>query len=235
MDEHGGLVLSETQQRALRSVVAAEPVPGSPLPRRRILESVATLIPCDGIGVAIADDGGHLLDCVDLARSHLGDLGRSARRAPLPLGVRRASQDPVGMQRFLGDGVVDTLLLGCRNGPDLVVELALQRRATSFASLDVALLHLIEPALARIFREPAAPHLPTHLTVQERRILQLVATGQSNPEIAARLCIAPSTVRKHLEHVFAKLGVTNRWAAAAAFTTRQATAPGREPAVARYA
>lgn len=218
----GEIALSETQQRALRCLVAAEPVPGSPLPRPRILGKVAELIPCDGIGAAVADETGHLLDSVGVARSLRSGGG------PVPLGLRWASQDPVGMQRFLGDGVVDSLLLGCRNGSDLVVELALQRRATTFTCRDVALLHVIEPALTRIFREPTAPHLPPHLTVQERRVLQLVAAGRSNPEIAERLCIAPSTVRKHLEHVFAKLGVSNRWAAAAVFA-------GSPAAVARYA
>ena len=37
-----------------------------------------------------------------------------------------------------------------------------------------------------------------------------VATGASNAEIAQAMFIAPSTVRKHLEHVYAKLGVHTR-------------------------
>jgi DNA-binding CsgD family transcriptional regulator len=43
----------------------------------------------------------------------------------------------------------------------------------------------------------------------------LWAQGKSNPEIAAILGSGEGTIRKHLEHVFAKLGVENRAAAAA--------------------
>jgi DNA-binding NarL/FixJ family response regulator len=40
-----------------------------------------------------------------------------------------------------------------------------------------------------------------------------VAQGFTNREIAARLYISPATVRTHMEHVFAKLGVRSRTAA----------------------
>jgi len=53
------------------------------------------------------------------------------------------------------------------------------------------------------------------LTPRERQILGFVARGQTNTEIAQRLWIAPSTVRKHLENIYAKLGVRTRTAAAA--------------------
>ena len=46
-------------------------------------------------------------------------------------------------------------------------------------------------------------------------ILELVAEGQTNGEIAARLWISPGTVRKHLDNTYAKLGVHTRTAAAA--------------------
>lgn len=37
--------------------------------------------------------------------------------------------------------------------------------------------------------------------------------GKTNDEIAAALFISPRTVKKHFQHLFAKLGVTNRTAA----------------------
>jgi DNA-binding CsgD family transcriptional regulator len=55
------------------------------------------------------------------------------------------------------------------------------------------------------------------LTAREQQILSWVARGKTNPEIAEILWITPSTVRKHLENVYAKLGVRTRTAAAARF------------------
>jgi DNA-binding CsgD family transcriptional regulator len=51
------------------------------------------------------------------------------------------------------------------------------------------------------------------LTPRESEILDLVAEGKTNPEIAEVLGIAPTTVRRHLENVYAKLGVHTRTAA----------------------
>ena len=55
------------------------------------------------------------------------------------------------------------------------------------------------------------------LTVREREVLSWVARGKTNAEVAALLWLAPSTVRKHLENVYAKLGVSTRTAAVARF------------------
>jgi DNA-binding CsgD family transcriptional regulator len=53
------------------------------------------------------------------------------------------------------------------------------------------------------------------LTAREREILDLVAEGKTNAEIAERLWLSRGTVRKHLDNVYAKLGVHTRTAAAA--------------------
>ena len=55
------------------------------------------------------------------------------------------------------------------------------------------------------------------LTPRESQILGWVARGKTNREVAELLWIAPTTVRKHLENVYAKLGVTTRTAAVARF------------------
>ncbi|HYP17834.1 MAG TPA: response regulator transcription factor [Opitutus sp.] len=57
--------------------------------------------------------------------------------------------------------------------------------------------------------------LPLGLTPREAEILLWVARGKTNPEIATILGIGLTTVKKHLEAVFAKLGVENRTSAAA--------------------
>ena len=48
------------------------------------------------------------------------------------------------------------------------------------------------------------------LTAQELRTLRLVGSGHGNEEIAQMLHVAPSTVRTHLKHAYAKLGLTSR-------------------------
>ena len=73
------------------------------------------------------------------------------------------------------------------------------------------------PTLERLLRDHPVATVPVSLTVAERRVLQLVATGLGNSAIAERLFISPSTVRKHLEHSYRKLGVTNRVAAVRQF------------------
>jgi DNA-binding NarL/FixJ family response regulator len=51
---------------------------------------------------------------------------------------------------------------------------------------------------------------PAGLTDREVEVLRLVAQGRSNREIASELCIAQKTAGNHVEHVYTKLGVSNR-------------------------
>ncbi len=57
--------------------------------------------------------------------------------------------------------------------------------------------------------------LPGGLTAREAEVLRLVATGRSNPEIAAALFLSEKTVARHLSNIFTKLDVASRTAAAA--------------------
>jgi DNA-binding NarL/FixJ family response regulator len=64
-------------------------------------------------------------------------------------------------------------------------------------------------------RRPAEPRPEQTLTERELEILGLVASGRSNSEVARMLWLSEATVKLHLSHVYGKLGVTNRTAAAA--------------------
>jgi pimeloyl-ACP methyl ester carboxylesterase/DNA-binding CsgD family transcriptional regulator len=59
--------------------------------------------------------------------------------------------------------------------------------------------------------EPApAPQPFPELTGREREILELIAQGLNNTQIAQRLVISPKTVRNHITNIFSKLQVTDR-------------------------
>lgn len=65
---------------------------------------------------------------------------------------------------------------------------------------------------------------PAGLTAREVEILRLLVRGLSNKEIAARLVISPKTVGNHVEHIYTKIGATNR-AGASLFAMQKGLLP----------
>lgn len=59
-------------------------------------------------------------------------------------------------------------------------------------------------------RTPARRAWPAGLTAREVNVLQLVARGYSNKQIATDLVVSPRTVAHHVEHIYTKLGVSSR-------------------------
>lgn len=66
------------------------------------------------------------------------------------------------------------------------------------------------PAAPAAAGEDGGVRLPGSLTTREQEIAALVAAGLSNRQIAEKLFISRRTVDAHLEHIFAKLGITSR-------------------------
>ena len=63
---------------------------------------------------------------------------------------------------------------------------------------------------------PGAPaRQPSSLTERECQVLALLTQGHTNPQIAEGLLISPNTVKKHVDHILQKLGVSTRAAAVA--------------------
>jgi two-component system, NarL family, response regulator LiaR len=75
-------------------------------------------------------------------------------------------------------------------------------------------VQLAPEAAARLVREVRAPERPETLTERESEVLALLAEGDSNKQIAAKLFIGEKTVKTHVSHILAKLGVPSRTAAA---------------------
>jgi DNA-binding NarL/FixJ family response regulator len=55
---------------------------------------------------------------------------------------------------------------------------------------------------------------PAGLSDREIEVLRLLARGATNRQVSSRLSISPKTVGRHVEHIYAKAGVSSRAAAA---------------------
>jgi DNA-binding NarL/FixJ family response regulator len=91
-------------------------------------------------------------------------------------------------------------------------------RATGrdFTERERLLLTMLRPHFIEVLRahERRRARVPD-LTTRQLQLLRLVADGHSNTQIAHRLFVAEGTVRKHLENIYERLGVTSRTAAVA--------------------
>jgi predicted ATPase/DNA-binding CsgD family transcriptional regulator len=125
------------------------------------------------------------------------DRGRSDLSCPLPP-VDQPAYDALLARLRATDGFADAWTAGARLPVDEAVGYARRSRGTR--------------------DRPAAGW--ASLTPAERDVVRLAVAGLSNPEIGARLFMSRSTVKTHLSHVYAKLGVANRTELAAAAAQR---------------
>ncbi|MEJ6548499.1 response regulator transcription factor [Corynebacterium sp. USCH3] len=93
----------------------------------------------------------------------------------------------------------------------------------SVAQGDAALSNETTTAVLTALRQRAEPaqgsnpgddHVNVHLTGREEEVLDLVAAGLSNHQIATELYISETTVKTHLGNLFAKIGAASRLQAA---------------------
>jgi DNA-binding CsgD family transcriptional regulator len=113
------------------------------------------------------------------------------------------------------------------------------REHRDFDDAERALVDALAPYLTAILRRADAGTVAADirdafgLTHRQAEVLALVTRGKSNAEIAQILFLSAGTVRKHLEHVYAKLGVTTRTQAVArTLEARLASSTVVEPVVA---
>lgn len=163
-------------------------------------------------------------------RTLTGDL--AATRLTDVVDWRRYRELPIYRDYFAPFRIDHMMDLALPAGPGRHRSFILFRRTGDgdFSRRDRAVLEMLRPHFARLEVEAALrrqlsealrawdrdgePRPYTELTAREREIVELVAEGKTNAQIAAQLWVAPSTVKKHLEHVYEKLGVGRRAAAA---------------------
>jgi len=88
---------------------------------------------------------------------------------------------------------------------------------------------VLAPSVATRLMSRVRGPSPEVLSQRELEVLSLVAAGSANREAAARLFISEATVKTHLLHIYAKLGVTDRAAAVAEAFNRGLLGTAREP------
>jgi DNA-binding NarL/FixJ family response regulator len=196
--------------------------------QRLVRESLATLLGLlGGIElVATASDGE---EACTLVAEHNPDVVLMDLRMPRLDGIeatrRLRERHPgvrvIALTTFADDeSVIGALRAGARGyltkdaGAE-DIRAAIRTVASGEAALDPAVQHHVVAALAGDAPVPAGdgatdPELPDDLTPREAEVLALIADGLSNAEIAQRLFISPTTVKSHINHLFAKAGVRDR-------------------------
>jgi LuxR family maltose regulon positive regulatory protein len=181
------------QLTAARALIAKGLAPD----RRRALESLDRLLE-----TAIAHGrGGIQLEALALQALALwADGDRAGALASLECSLRLA--EPEGYVRLFVDlGLPMSRILQEARARELMPDYV-QRLLDAYA-----------PGLLALQRLPGA--LPEPLSDREQDVLELMAAGLTNREIAARLFISAETVKKHAASIYAKLGVGRRTEAVA--------------------
>lgn len=170
--------------------------------------------------VATATDGETALDAI---RRFTPDVLILDLEMPYMAGIDclhaiRANELPVRVLVLSAFGDAHSLRRAVEGGADGFALKTAAAEATLAAIRQVAAGQLVFPQAARrwLVRQTAATPADA-LTGREEQVLQLLAEGASNKEIAKRLHLSASTVKFHLRNVFAKLGVANRTEAAARY------------------
>ena len=151
-------------------------------------------------------------DAVDVAGMgvvFVDTRGRIAWRSPQAALWLHALEDPVS-PGLLPQSLEAALVAGAAIAVGTATGMRLSVRNLGAAALGETML------LFAIQREgPAARLADAALTPRETEVLSWLAKGKTNRDIGEILGTSPRTVNKHLEHIFEKLGVETRAAAAA--------------------
>jgi DNA-binding NarL/FixJ family response regulator len=194
--------------------------------QRVVREGLCSLLALLG-GVTVVGAAGDGEEAVELAADLRPDVVLMDLRMPRCDGVeatrRLHEQDPdvkiLILTTYADDrSVIDALRAGARGyltkdaGAD-EIQRALEQITQGHAAIDPAVQHHLIEAIAGGLSpgdtEPTAA-LPDGLTAREAEVLTLIAQGLSNGEIADRLVLSTTTVKSHINHLFAKAGVRDR-------------------------
>jgi len=106
----------------------------------------------------------------------------------------------------------DCLVCAARTHPKLLAEVATIRSSIDLPAIlrEARDFKLAADAGVTLSAQPPGATPLDLLTKREREVLGLICEGLTNAEIAKRLFLSPATIKLHLRHVYAKLGVRSR-------------------------
>jgi DNA-binding CsgD family transcriptional regulator len=145
---------------------------------------------------------------------HYSAGDRSVRRLSDVTGTRAFHRLGLYLEFFRPLSIEHQLTLGLAGAPGHLVGISLNRERRDFSDDELLLLELLRPHLQAGERALTRASARARLTSREREVLDLVAAGSTNAAIAEALIVSPGTVKKHLDNIYAKLGVSSRAAAA---------------------
>ena len=164
----------------------------------------------------------HLIHGHPLVKFHSHHPGGGSWRVSDSLTLPAFRRTPIFGEYYARIGIDRVIAVPLIASPKLVMSFVLNRRGMDFSDRERDLLDRIRPPLANVYRLAAARArvgtLPDNaareaLTPRENEVLDWVAAGKSDLQIAQLLGLSPRTVQKHLENAYVKLGVENRTAA----------------------
>jgi DNA-binding NarL/FixJ family response regulator len=194
--------------------------------QRLVRESLSTLLGLLG-GIELVASASDGEEAIALALAHEPDVVLMDLRMPRRDGIaatrilreRLPGARVIALTTFADDeSVLGALRAGARGyltkdaGAE-DIRAAILTVAAGEAALDPAVQAHVVAALAAGPPGDGAceqADLPDGLTPREGEVLGLIAEGLSNAEIAERLFVSPTTVKSHINHLFAKAGLRDR-------------------------
>ncbi len=186
------------------------------IPTRRCLRFHSTT-PFDGPGDGRDDDAYWHWRHQHPVCARLERLGAAVGVLQLAdfLSTQQLHQLPIYRELLAPAEHVMSLPLPTAPGRTRVFQFFRENHRTPFSEHDRLVLTLLQPHIYAVYREAALHRATVTLTARELDVMRCVALGMSNAEIAHQLVVSASTVRKHLENTFQRLGVQSRTAAVA--------------------
>ena len=173
-------------------------------------------------GISVVAEASNGAEAVDVYKKHKPDVVMMDLMMPVMDGVKATSKimefDPeariIALTSFVDDPLIHSAIeAGVISY--LLKDISMKQLAQAIRDAHNGKATLAQEATQALMRSARGNEPPGHdLTQAELRVLKLIRDGASNSEIAQKLFISKSTVKKHVSRILSKMNVSNRAEAA---------------------